>query len=64
MDSDSFASDFCPYDNLPCDRCFCCFVESVKKHEILDPLCNTQEALQVLEVAESAFSKVGMNKQE
>ena len=40
-----------------------CFVESVKKHEILDPLCNTQEALQVLEVAESAFSKVGLNKQ-
>ena len=30
MDSGSSASDFCPYDNLPCDRCYCCFVESTK----------------------------------
>jgi hypothetical protein len=37
-----------------------CFVESVKRNEVLDPLCNTQEALRVLKVAESAFSKVGM----
>jgi UDP-N-acetylglucosamine 3-dehydrogenase len=34
-----------------------CFVESVKRNEVLDPLCNPQQALQVLEVAESAFSK-------
>jgi UDP-N-acetylglucosamine 3-dehydrogenase len=35
-----------------------CFVESVERNEILDPLCNPQQALQVLEVAEKAFSKV------
>jgi UDP-N-acetylglucosamine 3-dehydrogenase len=39
-----------------------CFVESVKRNEILDPLCSPQQALQVLEVAESAFSKVGLQK--
>ena len=37
-----------------------CFIESVKRNEVLDPLCSTQEALQVLEVADSAFSKVGL----
>jgi len=37
-----------------------CFIDSVKKHEVLDPLCNTQEALQVLEVTDSAFSKLGV----
>lgn len=37
-----------------------CFIESVKRHQVLDPLCNTQQALQVLEVAESAFSKAGL----
>jgi hypothetical protein len=30
MDSGSSAPDFCPHDNLPCERCFCCFVESIK----------------------------------
>jgi UDP-N-acetylglucosamine 3-dehydrogenase len=35
-----------------------CFIESVKRNKILDPLCNTQDALQVLEVADSAFSKL------
>lgn len=39
-----------------------CFIDSVKRNEILDPLCNTQEALQVLEVADSAFSKLGLKK--
>ncbi len=37
-----------------------CFIDSVKRNEVLDPLCNTQEALQVLEVADSAFSKIGL----
>ena len=37
-----------------------CFIESVKRNEVLDPLCSTQEALQVLEVADSAFSKLGL----
>jgi len=37
-----------------------CFIDSVKRNEVLDPLCNTQEALQVLEVADSAFSKLGL----
>ena len=39
-----------------------CFIESVKRNEVLDPLCTTQEALQVLEIAESAFSKLRLNK--
>jgi hypothetical protein len=30
MDSGSSVSDLCPYDNFPCDRYFCCFVESAK----------------------------------
>jgi UDP-N-acetylglucosamine 3-dehydrogenase len=38
-----------------------CFIDSVKRNEVLDPLCNTHDALQVLEVAESAFNKVRMN---
>jgi len=42
-----------------------CFIDSVKRNKVLDPLCDTREALQVLEVAESAFSKVGLkNKHE
>jgi UDP-N-acetylglucosamine 3-dehydrogenase len=36
-----------------------CFIESVKKHKLSDQLCNTQEALQVLEVVESAYNKFG-----
>jgi UDP-N-acetylglucosamine 3-dehydrogenase len=34
------------------------FIESVKKNEVLEPLCSTREALQVLKVAESAFAKL------
>jgi len=34
------------------------FIASVKRNEIVDPLCNTTEALQVLEVADTAFSKL------
>jgi hypothetical protein len=37
-----------------------CFIDSVKKHEVLDPLCSTQEALQVLDVTDSAFRKLGV----
>ena len=33
-----------------------CFVESIKKNTLLDPLCNTLEALQVLEVTDCAFN--------
>ena len=39
-----------------------CFIDSVKKDEILDPLCTTQEALKVLKVADCAFKKVGLKK--
>ena len=39
-----------------------CFIDSVKSGEILDPLCTTQEALQVLKVADCAFRKVGLTK--
>ena len=41
-----------------------CFIDSVKRNKLLDPLCNTQEALQVLEVADSAFSKLGLKKRD
>lgn len=40
-----------------------CFIDSVKRNEVLDPLCNTQEALQVLEVADTVFSKLGLQKE-
>ena len=36
------------------------FIESVKKNKLLDPLCSTQEALQVLKVVESAYNKLGL----
>ena len=36
-----------------------CFIDSVKKNEILDPLCNPKQALQVLKVTDCAFSKAG-----
>jgi UDP-N-acetylglucosamine 3-dehydrogenase len=36
-----------------------CFVDSVKKNQVLDPLCTPKEALKVLKVTDSAFSKVG-----
>jgi UDP-N-acetylglucosamine 3-dehydrogenase len=39
-----------------------CFIDSVKNGEVLDPLCTTQEALQVLKVADCAFRKVGIKK--
>ena len=35
-----------------------CFIDSVKRNEILDPLCNTNEALQVLEISDEALSKM------
>ncbi|MFC1488067.1 Gfo/Idh/MocA family protein, partial [Thermoproteota archaeon] len=34
-----------------------CFIDSVKRNELLDPLCNTKDALQVLDIKDSAFSK-------
>ena len=34
-----------------------CFVDSVKQNELLDPLCSPQEALNVLNVIDCAFSK-------
>jgi UDP-N-acetylglucosamine 3-dehydrogenase len=39
-----------------------CFIESVKRNKILDPLCTPQQALLVLEVAETAFRKVELKK--
>jgi UDP-N-acetylglucosamine 3-dehydrogenase len=38
-----------------------CFIDSVKRNELSDPLCSPQEAIQVLKVADSAFSKHGLN---
>ncbi len=32
-----------------------CFIDSVKKNQILEPLCNTKEALQVLKVTDCAL---------
>ena len=34
------------------------FIKSIKKNEVLKPLCSTREALQVLKVAESVFTKL------
>jgi len=34
-----------------------CFMKSIRKGEVLDPLCNGQEALDVLKVIEKAFNK-------
>jgi predicted dehydrogenase len=34
-----------------------CFVESVRKGEVLDPLCSGQDGLEVLRVIESAFDR-------
>lgn len=34
------------------------FIESIKKNETLDPLCNSKDALQVLRIAERAFNKL------
>jgi hypothetical protein len=34
------------------------FIESVKKNEVLEPLCSTLKALQVLKVVENAFAKL------
>ena len=36
-----------------------CFLDSVKKNQILEPLCSTEEALQVLKVTDSALLKKG-----
>jgi UDP-N-acetylglucosamine 3-dehydrogenase len=38
-----------------------CFIDSVKSGELSDPLCTPQEAIQVLKVADCAFSKAGLN---
>ena len=39
-----------------------CFIDSVKKNEIIDPLCNPSQALQVLRVTDDAFSKAKLTK--
>jgi len=36
------------------------FVDSVKEHSLIEPLCTPQEALQVLKVTDCAFSKLRM----
>ena len=35
-----------------------CFIDSVKKNEIQEPLCTPQDALKVLKVTDSALSKL------
>jgi hypothetical protein len=39
-----------------------CFIDSVKRNELIEPLCNTQDALKVLEVAEKAFKTLEKNQ--
>lgn len=39
-----------------------CFIDSVKKNELLDPLCSPQEAIKVLKVADCAFGKAGTKR--
>jgi predicted dehydrogenase len=36
-----------------------CFLDSVRRNHILEPLCSTEEALQVLRVADNALIKMG-----
>lgn len=43
--------------NEPLVRELQCFVNSVKKNEIIDPLCTPREAIQVLKIMDSAISK-------
>jgi len=38
------------------------FIDSVKTGEVMEPLCKPEEAIQVLEVAETAFDKSGFAK--
>jgi UDP-N-acetylglucosamine 3-dehydrogenase len=44
--------------NEPLELELRCFIESIKKNKILDPLCKCQEALQVLKIVEEAFNKL------
>ena len=44
--------------NEPLELELKCFIESVKRNRVLDPLCNTQDGLQILKTAETAFSKL------
>lgn len=39
------------------------FVNSIKKGEKLDPLCGTQEALQVLKIITKLFDLIEMKKE-
>jgi UDP-N-acetylglucosamine 3-dehydrogenase len=43
--------------NEPLELELKCFIESVKRNKVLDPLCNMQDGLQILKIAEDAFSK-------
>jgi len=40
-----------------------CFIESIKKNEVLDPLCSSQDALQVLKIVEKALKKLEMRNE-
>lgn len=42
----------------PLERELKCFIESVERNKVLDPLCNMQDGLQILQIAETAFSKL------
>jgi UDP-N-acetylglucosamine 3-dehydrogenase len=35
-----------------------CFIESIKENRVLNPLCNPQDGLQILKIAETAFNKL------
>jgi len=39
-----------------------CFIESVNKGKVLDPLCNGREALELLKIVEKAFNKIKTSK--
>jgi UDP-N-acetylglucosamine 3-dehydrogenase len=39
-----------------------CFIESVKKNKVLEPLCNMRDGLQILRIAEIAFTKIDKQK--
>lgn len=42
----------------PLERELKCFIESVEKNSVLDPLCNMHDGLQILQIAETAFKNL------
>ncbi len=44
--------------NEPLELELKCFINSVKRNEVIEPLCNPHDGLQILKIAETAFSRL------